>query len=153
MRIYLVQHGKSLSKDMDPEKGLSEEGMEIVKRMAQVARDRGVKPSGIRHSGKKRALQTAEIFAKKLEPTGGVSEIAGLAPMDDVVAFAAGIKDLDGVMLVGHLPFMEKITGYLTAGHSEKKVFKFQNGGVVCLEKDPESSDWSIIWSLMPQLG
>jgi hypothetical protein len=26
MSLYLVQHGKSLSKDADPEKGLSEEG-------------------------------------------------------------------------------------------------------------------------------
>jgi phosphohistidine phosphatase len=56
------------------------------------------------------------------------------------------------ITLVGHLPLIEKLVGCLTAGHPEKRVFNFQNGGVVCLEKDPESRDWSIIWSLMPQI-
>ena len=153
MHIYLVQHGKSQPKDVDPEKGLSEAGKSDVRRIAQTAQGYGVKPSRIRHSGKKRAVQTAEIFSEILRPASGVSEITGLAPMDDVVAFAAGIDDLDGVMLVGHLPFMEKITGYLTAGHPERKVFKFQNGGLVCLEKDAESSAWSILWTLMPHIG
>ncbi len=37
MAIYLVQHGKSLSKDIDPEKGLSEEGISEVQRIAEVA--------------------------------------------------------------------------------------------------------------------
>ncbi len=31
MSLFLVQHGKSLSKDVDPEKGLSGEGKNVVK--------------------------------------------------------------------------------------------------------------------------
>jgi phosphohistidine phosphatase len=68
MAVYFVQHGKSLSKDIDPERGLSDEGRAEVGHIAKVARDYGVHVAEIRHSGKKRAQQTAEIFASALKP-------------------------------------------------------------------------------------
>ncbi len=66
MALYLVQHGKSLSKEEDPEQGLSAEGSADVTRIAEVAKGYHVRPNRILHSGKKRARQTAEIFAKSL---------------------------------------------------------------------------------------
>ncbi|MCJ7772188.1 MAG: hypothetical protein MUP22_03525, partial [Desulfobacterales bacterium] len=42
----------------------------------------------------------------------------------------------EDVMLVEHLPFMERLTAYLITGSFEKPVFKFQNIGIVCLDKD-----------------
>ena len=53
-------------------------------------------------------------------------------------------------MLVGHLPFMEKLTSYLVTGNADKTVFKFQNGGIVCLEEDVEKNCRFIKWTLMP---
>ncbi len=38
MALFLVQHGLSLPKDKDPEKGLSEIGKEDTQRIADVAR-------------------------------------------------------------------------------------------------------------------
>lgn len=38
MALYLVQHGKSLPKDIDPEKRLSEEGIAEVEKIAQAAK-------------------------------------------------------------------------------------------------------------------
>ena len=56
MAIFLVQHGKSLSRDQDPEKGLSEKGKTETARIAGVARrDYEIPVSKIVHSGKKRA--------------------------------------------------------------------------------------------------
>lgn len=51
MAIYLVQHGKSLPKEVDPEKGLSAEGLAEVRRMAEVAKGYRVVVSQILHSG------------------------------------------------------------------------------------------------------
>lgn len=62
MALFLVQHGLSSPREIDPEKGLSEQGTSQVKRIAQVAAGYGVAVSRICHSGKKRARQTAEIF-------------------------------------------------------------------------------------------
>lgn len=153
MALFLVQHGKSLPKDKDPSKGLSEEGIAETKHIAEVAKGYGVKVSSITHSGKTRARQTAEIFASVLEPEGGVQESSGLNPLDDVTAFADTIDSTENRMLVGHLPFMERMTSYLITGPIERKVFKFQNSGIVCLDKDPDSMSWVIKWSLMPNIG
>ena len=153
MALYLVQHGKSLSKDIDPDQGLSQEGIAETKRIAKVAANYRVNVSHIKHSVKARAHKTAEIFASTINPAGGILEVAGLKPMDDVITFAATIDPDENTMLVGHLPFMERMASYLVTGSIDKPVFKFQNSGIVCLSKDPAVGSWVIIWTLMPKIG
>ena len=153
MALYLVQHGKSLSKDIDPNQGLSPEGIDETNRIAEAAANYGINVSHIKHSGKTRAHKTAEIFASTLTPAGGIAEVDGLKPMDDVTTFAATIDPDENTMLVGHLPFMERMASYLVTGSTDKPVFKFQNSGIVCLNKDPDSDSWVIVWTLMPNIG
>lgn len=152
MALFLVQHGKALPRDKDPERGLTEEGILEVERIANLAKEHDVKVSTIKHSGKKRARQTAEIFAATLKPKGGVQEVSGLNPLDDVSEMAVNLDSADDLMLVGHLPFMEKLTSYLIIGSVDKSVIKFQNGGIVCLDEDPESESWFIKWTLLPNI-
>lgn len=152
MALLLVQHGKSLPKDEDPEKGLSDEGVLDVKRIADAAKKYGVNISCIKHSGKKRALQTADIFASALQPELGVQEINGINPLDDVASFADNISSGEDLMLVGHLPFMEKLVSFLITGSIARPVIKFQNGGIVCLDEDTDNHWWVIKWALMPTI-
>ena len=152
MALYLVQHGKSLPKDVDPDQGLSDEGKADVRRIADVASGYGVTVSRIAHSGKKRARQTAEIFGTALTPSLDPAERGGLKPLDDVTATADDLDARDNLMLVGHLPFMERLTSYLVTGSTESLVFKFQNGGILCLDQDPNGGLWYIKWSLMPHI-
>jgi len=153
MALYLVQHGKSLPKDVDPDQGLAEEGITETKRIAGVAANYRINVSQIRHSVKTRARQTAEIFASALNPAKGILEVVGLKPLDDIIAFAAAMDPDENTMLVGHLPFMERMTAYMVTGLAEKPIFKFQNSGIVCLNKDPEIGSWVIAWTLMPNIG
>ena len=153
MALYLVQHGHSLPKDVDPDQGLSEEGVAETERIAGVARDYNVNVGQIMHSVKTRAAKTAEIFASALQPPDGKNEVEGLKPMDDVAAFATSLNPESNTMLVGHLPFMERMAAYLVTGSMDKPVFKFQNSGIVCLDKDPESDSWVIVWTLMPHIS
>ena len=153
MALYLIQHGKSLPKDQDPDQGLSAEGIAETERMAKLAKDYDIAVTQIRHSLKTRARQTAEIFAVALNPKQGTQEVSGIKPLDDVDAYAANIDPAEDIMLVGHLPFMERMTAYLITGSIDKPVFKFQNSGIVCLDKDPESEAWVIKWALMPNIG
>lgn len=152
MALYLVQHGKSLPKDVDPDQGISDTGRAEVERIAAVAANYAVQIAGIAHSGKKRALQTAAIFAAAFGLTDKVVERSGLKPLDDVVRLSAELRSQDGLMLVGHLPFMEKLTSYLVTGNADKTIFKFQNGGIVCLEEDVAQNTWFIKWTLMPHI-
>ena len=153
MALFLVQHGKSLSKDVDPDQGLSEEGVAETQRIAEVARGYNVSVTCIKHSVKTRARTTAEIFAAALNPAKGIQEITGIKPMDDVQAIAESIDSQANTMLVGHLPFMERMTSFLITDAIEKPVFKFQNSGIVCLDQDSETRSWFIKWTLMPNIG
>ncbi len=152
MALYLVQHGKSLPKEVSPEQGLSKEGSAEVERIAEVAKGYSIKIRQIRHSTKARARQTAALFQAALDPQDPMTVMEGLKPLDNVEAVAPEIVDEPDIMLVGHLPFMERLASFLITGSIEKKVFKFQNGGIVCLDRVPESGDWFIKWALMPHI-
>jgi phosphohistidine phosphatase len=153
MALYLVQHGQSLPKDVDPDQGLSEDGVAETERIAGVAKGYKVNVGQILHSVKTRAGKTAEIFASALQPAEGAKKVEGLKPMDDVAAFATSLNPESNTMLVGHLPFMERMAAYLVTGSIDKPVFKFQNSGIVCLDKDPESDSWVVVWTLMPNIS
>jgi len=84
MALYLIQHGKSLPNDQDPDQGLSEDGTTETERIASLAQGYGVHVSQIRHSVKTRARQTAEILARALKPQNNNQEISGIKPKDDV---------------------------------------------------------------------
>jgi phosphohistidine phosphatase len=153
MALYLVQHGQSLPKDVDPDQGLSEDGVAETERIAGVAKGYKVNVGQILHSVKTRAGKTAEIFASALQPAEGAKKVEGLKPMDDVAAFATSLNPESNTMLVGHLPFMERMAAYLVTGSIDNPVFKFQNSGIVCLDKDPESDSWVVVWTLMPNIS
>lgn len=150
MALYIVQHGLSLPPEIDPERGLSEEGQAEVEKIAAVAAGYGVKVSSIVHSGKKRARQTAEILAHHLHPESVMSR-PGIEPLDAVEPVADSVDAGAGLMLVGHLPFLERLVSYLILGKTAPRVFKLQNGGILCMDKIDEA--WAITWALMPHIG
>ena len=151
MALFLVQHGKSLPKEKDPDRGLSKQGIEETRAVAAMAAEQNVQVSCIIHSGKKRALQTAEIFMEIMEPEAGIAKGSGLAPLDDVTTFTSKIDTEDNIMVVGHLPFMERLVSYLVAGSPEILVVKFQNSGIVCLDTESDSQPFFIRWTLFPR--
>ena len=150
MRLYLVQHGRCLDEAQDPARPLSESGRREVASVADIARHFGVAVSRIEHSGKLRARQTADLCAEALGPDGGVHARTGLAPRDDVVAFAHdGLGD--GLMVVGHLPFLERLVGKLLVDDPGRRIYRMQNAGILALERDAEGV-WSIRWAVTPNL-
>ncbi|MGD9006303.1 MAG: phosphohistidine phosphatase SixA [Desulfobacteraceae bacterium] len=153
MALYLVQHGQCHSKDQDPLKGLSDMGREQTALIAGVAADYKVPVSKVAHSGKLRAQQTAEIFADALKPQNGMQVMAGIAPLDDVASFAGSLALDEDLMLVGHLPFMEKMIAFLVTGQEQPSIFQMQNSGIVCIDADPRTGKSIIKWTLMPKIG
>jgi len=153
MSLFLVRHGISQPPDKDSDPGLTKEGIADVERISAVAKGYNVFVSTIAHSGKKRAKQTADILAAVFQPEKGVIQREGLKPMDDVAAFARYISREDNLMVVGHLPFLEKLTAYLITGLMEPSVFQFQNGGIICLDININTGNWIIKWALMPTIS
>jgi len=120
--------------------------------MAKVAAAFNIPVSQIFHSGKTRARQTAEIFSKYLKPSAGVTEIKAINPNDDVTKIAPELDPALNTMLVGHLPFMERLVSYLITGSPDKSIIKFQTGGIVCLDQNAKNKSWYIKWALMPKM-
>ena len=152
MRLFLVQHGNALPKDVDPERGLSERGKQDVANVAAFLARGSVQVGRIFHSGKKRAWKTAELFRGCLIGGGNFDERDGIAPLDPVVGVAEEIQNLSmDTMFVGHLPFMGKLVAHLIAGNEDISVVSFTPGTVVCLERDGNDI-WSVAWMVRPEL-
>lgn len=152
MSIFLSQHGKSASKDVDPQRGLTRDGTTEVKRVANILSESGLTLDVIWHSGKARASQTAELFAASLKPIEGVKSRDDIDPLDDVVALAEHLPKDRNEMYVGHLPFMERVVSYLINGNADNRVIQFQNSGVVRLDWQGEGERWIISWTVFPNL-
>lgn len=152
MDLFLVQHGEAKSEAEDPERSLTDRGAEAVRRMAAWAAQVGVKVDQIRHSGKRRAEQTAALLAEQLSPVNGTIAVAGLAPNEDVRPVAAGLHaELGAVMLVGHLPFLSRLASFLLTGDPEAGVIRFRMAGIICLSH-PEGR-WAVNWVVPPALA
>ncbi|MGD8794798.1 MAG: phosphohistidine phosphatase SixA [Anaerolineae bacterium] len=151
MEVYLVQHAEATSKQEDPLRPITEAGRHATADVAVVAAKLGLAVQQIRHSGKLRAEQTANVLAEALAPPDGVVQMDGLAPLDDVAPVADELARMfQPVMLVGHLPFMERLAGALLTGDPEQAVVKFTNAAIVCLSLDTR---WQVTWILTPEMA
>lgn len=151
MQIYLVQHGKAHPKEVDAQRPLTDHGRQETERVATMAARLGLEVNQICHSGKTRARQTANILGAALLPVSGVVAAVGLDPRDDVRPVAARLADEPGpVMLVGHLPFLARLAGFLLTGDANQEVVRFHNSAIVCLVR--ASARWQVDWVLTPQM-
>jgi phosphohistidine phosphatase len=152
MNIYLVQHGEAVSKDVDPDRPLSEQGVKDIEKMSVFLEAAGIQVDRILHSGKTRARQTAELFANRLLSGDQTDSVSDINPNNPVQAFAEGINDLsEDTMVVGHLPFMARLVSYLMAGQDDVTLVTYTPGSVACLGLN-DDSQWSLLWMLRPEL-
>lgn len=147
-RIYFAQHGLALDKADDSERPLSAAGVAQTEAIARTLQNSKTPVAHIFHSGKLRAKQTAEIFAGAFKASPP-STIVGLSANDDVALLAQNLN-LDQALYVGHLPLLEKLVASLLTGNDNAAIVRFQNSGVLCLEKD--SNQCHIKWLLTPEL-
>ena len=153
MNLYLVRHAECKPEAQDPQHSLSDKGRtEIEKVAAFVAEHITLKVSRIIHSGKTRARQTAEVLARYLNPPGGVSAAEGLEPLADPLIWTNRLaEEKEDLMLVGHLPHLDKIAAKLICGDEATSAVIFQNAGIVCLSRD-DSGVWSLYWMVTPRM-
>lgn len=151
-KLYLVQHAEAMSEEEDPERPITPRGRSDSIAVALALKGLEVEIDQIRHSGKTRAAQTGGIFAQHLSPPGGLNGAPGLGPVDNVQPAAEEINDSDqNLMLVGHLPFMSRIAGYLITGDPDHAVVEVKNAAVICLVQ--KQDHWLVEWILTPDMA
>ncbi|MCS7298774.1 MAG: phosphohistidine phosphatase SixA [Spirochaetia bacterium] len=134
--IFLVQHGEAKSEDEDPERHLKDIGKEKTRKVADILYGMSLRPRVIVHSGKARARETAEIMAEVLKPEKGIVEEKGLSPLDDPSSWARRLESEQGVMIVGHLPYLSKLTSLLLIGNQDVEIVKFTYSSCLVIVKE-----------------
>ena len=152
MKLFLVQHAKAASKDVNPERSLTEAGQRDIRKVSAFIKPLNLSVDCLWHSGKKRAEQTAEVLGEVVEVRKEMVAREGLSPNDDVAALRdeiiSGGKD---IMIVGHQPFMGKLASLLLTGSELSGTLAFKQGGIVCLNCYQEKQ-WQINWMIIPEL-
>lgn len=146
MKVYFVQHGVALSKDVDAKRPLSDIGANETLKVAEYLKNHQVSISKICHSGKLRAEQTAKIFSVHLA-IDSIHALQGMDPNDDPSILINNLNE-DGVMYVGHLPNIQKVMSRLASCHEDSIVVKFQNSALVCVEIT--NGEGAILWFITP---
>ncbi len=159
MELYLVRHGEAVPKEHDLLRPLSEAGVARVRRVARfLSAAQAIVVRGVWHSTKLRARQTAEIFSEALASKVPLTEIEQLEPLADVAAVADEVaRANNNLMLVGHLPHLNRLASVLVASDADLEVFDFSEGAVLCLKRlggrGPSSlGTWQVRWMVSPRL-
>lgn len=149
MHLYLVRHGEAKAEQEDPARPLSSRGRDEVDRVSRAAAKKGMAASRILHSDKLRAKQTAEILARNIIPSEGICEIKGLGPEDDPSLIKAELEASGkSLIVVGHLPHLNRLAAMLLNGNSSEQVIDFPTASVVCLSC--RKKDWKVNWTMDP---
>jgi len=150
-----MRHGEALSAEEDERRPLSPAGRAAIERVAWRAATARLQPRMIYHSGILRAEQTAEILARHLGVAGRVQPRPGLEPDDDVRTVAQWVLEQAGqddecIVLVGHLPFLDRLTSLLVVGDLRAQLISFQPGALVKLLPRHPGSTFQVGWMLAP---
>ncbi|MGH9321219.1 MAG: phosphohistidine phosphatase SixA [Vicinamibacteria bacterium] len=144
MELYLVRHGEAEGHTPDTGGGapLTDAGLAHARRSAEFARRLGVRVAEIRHSDRLRAIQTAQEFERELGCNR--RQLPGLGPDDDINPLrreAAGLQH--NVMVVGHLPYLNRLAGALLAQDESMPVVVFHPASLIRLDRRDDAR-WSL---------
>ena len=150
--LCLVQHDPANSEDVDPDRHLTEGGLRETQMVAEFLRPLDLHVEAVWHSGKPRAVQTAEILASAIKIDAGLVQHKDLAPEDPVKPVTKEIKLAQrDLMIVGHLPFLSKLASQLLTGDEGRGIVAFKNSGIVCFEGDSDR-EWRLVWMVTPDM-
>lgn len=150
MKIVLVRHGKYVTDDSITSYPLSAEGRADIMRLADHLSKINLKIPHVFHSTKMRALATAQILANVVNESR-CEYLEGLEPNDHILPMLKKIWNFsEDVMIVGHLPFLSKLTSMLLVQDENANLIDFHPGTAVCLNYDNHYCN--ILWVLSPSL-
>lgn len=151
MKLYLIRHAHPKSPEEDPRMPLSDWGQKAMKKVSEYAAAQlNLAIPEIWHSEKLRAKETAAILAESFGIPDKVHEHKGLGPTDNVIPVRNRLmKRTENLAIVGHLPFLSKLTSLLLYGSEDASQISFETGCIVCLSRN-EYDSWALDWMMTP---
>src|SRR5215469_5787868 len=160
MQLYIVRHGIAIDREdpkspADPERYLTEEGLEKTKRVAQGVAALGVSADLLLTSPYVRANQTAEIFANELDyPRQKIRRTDLLLPGGEPsLLFRELAKDKQSscVFVFGHAPQLDELIA--TALGTKHHITSLKKAGVALIElKRVSPPSGQLVWLGTPKI-
>jgi phosphohistidine phosphatase len=158
MELYLMQHGASLPKELDPEQGLSTLGREQIEKSGRAARLLVHHPDVLLASPKKRSLQSAEILAQALGyPVKRImvtEAVKAMTPALDTLHLLRSLHeehDVRNVLIAGHMPSIGELISLVITSDARAAVH-IENGGLARVDiLDFARPAGTLLWYLTPQ--
>jgi phosphohistidine phosphatase len=160
MEIYVVRHGIAIDREdpkcpPDPERYLTEEGIEKTKRVAAAVAALGASPDLLLSSPYVRAMQTAEIFASALDYSKQkIRRTDLLLPGAEPSLFfreLAKDKQTSTLFVFGHAPQLDDIVA--AALGSKHHITSLKKAGVALIElKRISPPNGQLVWLAPPKL-
>ena len=160
MQLYIVRHGIAVDREdpkcpPDPERYLTEEGVEKTRQVAKGVAALGVTGDLFLTSPYVRAVQTAEIFASALEyARQRIRRTDMLLPGTEpslLLRELAKEKHASAVFLFGHAPQLDDVVA--TALGSKKHVTSLKKAGVALVELKRFAPPIGVlVWLAVPKL-
>ena len=160
MQLYIVRHGIAIDREdpkcpPDPERFLTEEGIEKTKSVAKGIAEISSAPDLMITSPYVRAVQTAEVFAKILEyPKDKIRKSDLLLPGAEPLQFLRELsrdKDNSIVFVFGHAPHLDDLIA--TSLTSKHHITSLKKSGVALIElKRMTPPAGELVWLSTPKL-
>jgi phosphohistidine phosphatase len=160
MELYVVRHGIAIDREdpkcpPDPERYLTEEGIEKTKRVAAAVAALGASPDLLLSSPYVRAMQTAEIFASALDYSKQkIRRTDLLLPgTEPSLLFRELAKDKQSstLFVFGHAPQLDDIIA--AALGSKHHITSLKKAGVALIElKRVSPPNGQLVWLATPKV-
>lgn len=142
MTVLIIHHAEAVGPAVDPQRPLTDAGLEHANRLAELARDRGMKPGLIWHSGKLRSRQTGLAFLSLCAPFATFRMVRGLGPDDHPAIIHTAIqRESQDLALVGHWPSLPALLNLLSPSSEP-----MPQHGMVALTTTDHGVTFSEIW-------
>jgi phosphohistidine phosphatase len=160
MQLYIVRHGIAVDREdpkcpADPERFLTNEGIEKTKQVAKGVAAVAAVPDLMLSSPYLRAVQTAELFASALEyPKQKIRKSDLLLPGAEPLQLFRELskdKELSTVFVFGHAPHLDDLLA--TAIGAKHHISSLKKAGVALVELKrlvPPSGE--LLWLATPKL-
>ncbi len=138
MNVYIIQHEDAVSSDISEESHLSKTGARQVNKAVDFLKRCPEYPEVILHSRKKSAFETAEMISFGL---GGIhmEQMDYISPKEEPDNLVNEINKADkSVLIVGNMPFLEKLVSRLVESRKGKSFIEMKNASPLILKKYDE---------------
>jgi phosphohistidine phosphatase len=160
MELYIVRHGIAVDREdpkcpADPERFLTNEGIEKTQQVAKGAAEVATVPDLMLSSPYLRAVQTAELFAAALEyPKQKIRKSDLLLPGAEPLQLFRELskdKELSTVFVFGHAPHLDDLIA--TAIGTKHHISSLKKAGVALVElKRMVPPSGELVWLATPKL-